>query len=254
MQLMHELFVSGRARLVARCALAGSLLLGLYVFSTPGQSVKSAASMLVGQAVVIDGDTLDIGTARIRLEGIDAPELGQSCATRPHSGDAVRPSGGGWKNAGRQAATALRRMIGRQPVVCRVLGTDRYGRSLASCRAGQHDLNAEMVRNGWAWAFVRYSTTYVDEERAARRNSVGVWRYACEPAWAFRSARWQRAESNAPAGCAIKGNISRAGRLYHVPWSPWCARTRINPARGERWFCNEREALDAGWQPARPQS
>ena len=51
-------------------------------------------------------------------------------------------------------------------------------------------------------------------------------------------------------GCPIKGNINRDGELiYHTPWgSQWYDRTRISTARGEQWFCSEREALDAGWR------
>jgi len=48
----------------------------------------------------------------------------------------------------------------------------------------------------------------------------------------------------------IKGNVNRKDeRIYHTPWgSRHYGRTRINTAKGERWFCSEREALDAGWR------
>ena len=49
----------------------------------------------------------------------------------------------------------------------------------------------------------------------------------------------------------IKGNITDNGRIYHMPWSPWYGKVRIDPARGERWFCNENEAMAAGWRPVR---
>ncbi len=50
--------------------------------------------------------------------------------------------------------------------------------------------------------------------------------------------------------CLIKGNINRHGeRIYHVPGSRWYSRTIITPAKGERWFCSEREAIAAGWRP-----
>ena len=49
-------------------------------------------------------------------------------------------------------------------------------------------------------------------------------------------------------GCPIKGTISKNGRIYHAPWPPWYKRTKVSLNKGERWFCSEREALDAGWR------
>lgn len=198
-----------------------------------------AASTLTGKARVVDGDTLSVAGVRIRLEGIDAPELAQQCTL------AGRP----WR-AGKSARQRLVRLIADHPVTCRSLGRDGYGRIIASCQAAGRDLAGELVRAGLAWAFVRYSTTFVAEEQAARRAGLGVWQGRCETAWAFRRNRWTRGASAAPAGCAIKGNISNNGRIYHMPWSPWYAKTRIDPARGERWFCNETEARNAGWRPS----
>ena len=65
----------------------------------------------------------------------------------------------------------------------------------------------------------------------------------------FRHKRWEVAAQKAPQGCPIKGNISENGRIYHVPWSRDYAKTRIDTAKGERWFCSEKEALEAGWRP-----
>jgi hypothetical protein len=66
----------------------------------------------------------------------------------------------------------------------------------------------------------------------------------------YRAA--QIADDPAPnQNCAIKGNISSGGRIYHVPGQEHYARTRINPANGERWFCSRAEAEAAGWRAAR---
>lgn len=196
-------------------------------------------STVAGQARVIDGYTLSVAGVRIRLEGIDAPELAQQCM---HAG---RP----W-SAGKIARQRLARLVADHTVTCRAFGKDGYGRLIARCQAAGRDLGGELVRAGLAWAFVKYSTTFVAEEQVARLSSVGIWQSRCEPAWAFRRNRWSRGASAAPAGCAIKGNISRNGRIYHMPWSPWYTKTRIDAASGERWFCNEREARAAGWRPA----
>lgn len=50
-------------------------------------------------------------------------------------------------------------------------------------------------------------------------------------------------------GCDIKGNINSAGaKIYHTPASPSYAATKIDKP-GERWFCSEVEAQQAGWRP-----
>jgi len=69
--------------------------------------------------------------------------------------------------------------------------------------------------------------------------------------WEFRAKRWEVAVQVAPEGCPIKGNIGRNGKVYHPPWSPWYKRTSISTKNGERWFCSEKEAIEAGWRPPR---
>ncbi len=195
---------------------------------------------ITGHARVVDGDTLDILGVRVRLEGIDAPERGQRCKRRwlPLT----------WR-CGRTATRALKTLINNQPVRCLSRGTDKYGRMIGVCFAAKQDLNAAMVRSGHAWAFTKYSTSYVAEEKIARAHKRGIWRAKTETAWAFRAKKWQASEQVAPRDCPIKGNISARGRVYHMPWSPWYARVRINKRKGERWFCSEAEARSAGWRP-----
>lgn len=105
-----------------------------------------------------------------------------------------------------------------------------------------------MIRRGMAWAFMRYANDYAADEKAARATGIGIWQHPSQPPWEYRAEKWDRAARRAPGGCAIKGNISAAGKIYHAPWSPWYARTRIDEDRGERWFCSEDEAIAAGWR------
>jgi endonuclease YncB( thermonuclease family) len=65
--------------------------------------------------------------------------------------------------------------------VCQSL--DRYGRTVAICRADGRDLGADMVADGHAWAFVRYSRDYVEEEREAATVRAGIHGHTCKPAW-----------------------------------------------------------------------
>lgn len=225
--------VSPKLPLVAFALAAASL-----IPFTEELSAKPAPHVS-GRATVIDGDTLEIDGRRIRLEGIDAPEIAQTC-------------GGGWFGSwkcGAAATAQLRWLIGGRQVACESVGTDKYGRILGLCSADGRDINAEMVRSGHAWAFVKYSKRYEDEEAEARQQKVGIWKGEAEPAWVFRERHWHVAEAGAPKGCAIKGNITDNGRIFHMPWSPWYAKVKVEPEKGERWFCSEVEASEAGFRP-----
>lgn len=197
-----------------------------------------AASPVPGEADVylVDGDTLDLDGVRMRIDGIDAPEFGQHC--------------GVWA-CGKAALEELSSLIGSNAVTCDPHGQDGYGRTIATCFVGNTDLGAEMVRTGYARAFVKYSVKYISQEVEARDSNRGIWQYNSQPPWDYRAAKWAAAEQVAPKGCPIKGNISGSGKIYHTPWSPWYGKTSVNEAKGERWFCSEAEAVAAGWRAPR---
>lgn len=130
------------------------------------------ASTSATAQTVSDGDTLKIGGQRYRLFGIDAPEARQTCPD-------------GWP-AGRLATSHLQSLIAGRSVTCQAKDRDRYGRTVAVCFAGGVDLGERMVRDGYAWAFVRYSQSYVDEEARARAGNLGVHAHSCAPAWEWR--------------------------------------------------------------------
>lgn len=199
----------------------------------------SWAGEVSGPARIVDGDTLVIGDTIIRLHGIDAAETRQRCVTQDRK--IVRPG---------ESAVELLTVLVRDGISCFGNQLDDYGRLIATCKtvAGQ-DINRQLVEGGWAWAYVKYSFDYVEEEADAKRKHLGVWALVCEPPWEFRHKRWEAAAQKAPKGCPIKGNISESGRIYHVPWSRDYAKTRIDTVKGERWFCSERDALEAGWRP-----
>lgn len=136
----------------------------------------SSSEPLVGVASVIDGDTLEVHGQRIRLLGIDAPESRQTCTK----------DGKPWR-CGKDAAFALSDKIGRKPVSCEAKGKpDRYGRMIAICRLGDEDLNAWMVRWGWAMAYRQYSKAYIGEEAIAREARRGIWASEFTPPWEWR--------------------------------------------------------------------
>jgi endonuclease YncB( thermonuclease family) len=124
---------------------------------------------------VTDGDTLRLNGVTYRLWGIDAPETKQDCPD-------------GWA-AGRLATTHLQSLISGRNVICERKDTDRYGRTVAVCRAGGEDLGGLMVRDGYAWAFLRYSADYASQEALAKSEMLGVHRHGCLPAWDWRAAQ-----------------------------------------------------------------
>ena len=229
---------------------SGLLLAAAILIAAVGGSPHTAEARLTvaptepieGTARVVDGDTVVIGDFKIRLHGIDAPESDQLC----EGADGIP-----WK-CGLESTRLLMRLTAGKTVVCRPMGLDKYYRVLATCAAGGVDLNAELVRQGLAWAFVRYSNDYVRVESDARAARRGVFQADTQTPWDFRAARWQFASSDAPQGCAIKGNVNAKGeRIYHMPWSRYYAAVRMDEAKGKRWFCSESEAIDAGWRSAK---
>ena len=222
----------------ALIATLGILLGTMGLYALPA----SAEDTLRGKANIVDGDTIDIAGIPIRLQGIDAPEQLQKC-----TGD------GGQVACGKLATKALARMIGSAPVACILLGKDNYDRLLGECSSEGQSLNARMVRDGWALAFVKYSERYVAEEKEARAARSGIWQWQFTKPWEWRAGVLEEAAGTlkGPNGCVIKGNINRRGdRIYHMPFHQHYGRTKIDEAKGERWFCSEEEAQAAGWRRA----
>jgi hypothetical protein len=114
---------------------------------------------------------------------------------------------------------------------------------------GDVELNRTMVRNGWALAFVKYSDRYATDQIAAEAAKAGLWAGSFVKPWEWRLGEAEAVEKT--RACAIKGNINREGeRIYHLPFQQFYPRTRVDESKGERWFCTEEEAREAGWQRA----
>lgn len=199
---------------------------------------QAASADLTGRAEIIDGDTIRVAGHTVRLEGIDAPEGRQECQ------DAAGQS----YACGQSATRFLVRLIDSQLVTCEIIGQDAYSRALGICEAGGQEINAEIVRTGWALAFRRYSERYVGEEDQAKRANAGLWAGTFDAPWEWRAGI---AAETAPGDCTIKGNIRRSGeRIYHMPFQQHYDRTRIDESASEQWFCSEADARAAGWRRA----
>lgn len=219
--------------------------------------VPAQANIITGPATVIDGDTLDTTGTRIRLLGIDAPEIAQSCTRE----------GQPWA-CGEEATATLREIVAIGTLTCTAVGTDVYGRTLATCENAVFDLGREMVRRGMAVPSRDAPADYAAATDIARQMKFGLWLgefqqpdewRAANPQAVARLARAdggerpQRAALSRPAperrytnafGCAIKGNNSRYGDfIYHLPGQKY-----YNETRPEALFCTEREAQAAGFR------
>lgn len=158
---------------------------------------RSSDTVVEGRAAIADGDSLQIGETRIRLEGIDAPEFRQTCEISGRQSD-----------CGRRAASHLRQLAGRNEVLCTGWQLDQFDRLLAVCHAGGIELNRRMVLDGWAVSFGGYQT----EEAQARQAVRGIWAGRFE-----RPRDWRRDNLGEMAGSAASGPASSGlGRFLHL--------------------------------------
>lgn len=117
-----------------------------------------------GLSRVIDGDTINIGNYKMRLQGIDAPELKQQCTYLQANWD-----------CGVAAKNNLISKINDRLVSCESKTKDMYNRYIATCYINGENLNAWMVLNGFAVAYTDYSKQYANAETQARMEGKGIW-------------------------------------------------------------------------------
>ena len=131
--------------------------------------------IIKGSAKVIDGDTIHIGKNKIRLHGIDAPEIKQKCFI----------SNDEW-NCGEQSQSNLINLINLRKVNCIIFDKDRYKRDIAECYVDELNINKWMVKNGWAVAYRYYSKKYINDELYAKKNKIGIWQGIFQNPWDYR--------------------------------------------------------------------
>jgi len=143
----------------------------LFLFSYNVQS----QNLIKGKAKIIDGDTIHIDNNKIRLHGIDAPEIKQTCAINNEN----------W-NCGIKSEKALKNFILDREVSCQIVDIDRYKRFIGICFVNNENINKYMVKNGWAIAYRYYSLEYVKDEERAKENNAGIWEGEFEEPYEFR--------------------------------------------------------------------
>ena len=126
---------------------------------------------------ITDGDSLRAGDIRIRLHGIDAPEMRQQCDNN------------GSYACGKQAQAYLAAFLGRRATLrCAHIDTDRYKRLIMRCYHRGIDIGAAMVRAGWALAYRRYAKDYIADEQEAKAAKRGLWAGTFQTPEAWRRA------------------------------------------------------------------
>ena len=173
----------------AAWVVAAALLVHLYAgWGRPSESVLTSLwqltagdlaptfSSLAGRASVIDGDTIEIRSQRIRLWGIDAPESRQLCMADD------KP----WR-CGQRSALALADWLGQRTVGCEERDRDRYQRIVAKCTVGGEDIATWLVSHGWALDWPRYSRgAHASSQAEATSARRGVWQGDFEKPWEWR--------------------------------------------------------------------
>ena len=124
---------------------------------------------------ITDGDTIKINGEKIRFNGIDTPEMKQTCIEN----EIVNPCGVTAKNI-------LMDKISNNEVVCISEGKDRYKRTLAECFVNDESLSSYLVRSGYAFAYRRYSKKFIADEEYAKSNKIGMWSMKFDYPWDWR--------------------------------------------------------------------
>jgi endonuclease YncB( thermonuclease family) len=135
------------------------------------------AEEIVGKAYARDGDDLVINGTRIRLHGIDAFELDQTCSH----------SGGSWA-CGVEAKRALDALVAGKEVRCELAQQSQtHGRSVMRCYVAELEINAEVVKLGFALDCPRFSHgSYEAIEREAQAAARGAWASTFVTPWAHK--------------------------------------------------------------------
>ncbi len=160
-----------RRRIKIRDFLSTLVLLGAMAIGSAWLAKQNEVT-LQGNYKIIDGDSLVVKGQEIRLLGIDAPEYRQSCTLQ----------NGNTYECGKQSRLHLVNLARSGNLNCTGWEEDKYQRLLAECRAGDVDINARMVKDGWA---VSYGS-YEGEEAQAKERGSGVWQGGFDSPKAWR--------------------------------------------------------------------
>ena len=133
-------------------------------------------NLFASHVTVIDGDTIRLGDVKIRFSGIDAPEINQSCVASE-----------GKVACGKISRDLLIEKVTNNKISCTDEGKDFYGRVLGECFVNGESLSSYLVREGFAFAYRKYSNKYIEDEEYAKFNKLGMWSMEFQYPWDYRS-------------------------------------------------------------------
>ena len=186
-----------------------------------GKSWLKSEEEVVSVTKVVDGDTFDVSSGeRIRIYGIDAPEYPKGCLSK-------------------KAKARVEELVLGKEVVLGKTGEYSFERVIATAMIDNLDIAKVMVTEGLA-SVSKISENDLELEKAgeeAIKAKRGIWSSECT------------AERE---GCEIKGNFHQGtkDKVYHVPGCYNYNQVNINPNEGDRWFCTDKEAEEAGFKRA----
>ena len=135
------------------------------------------AEEIIGKPKIIDGDTIHISKYKIRLEGIDAPEMRQKCKKEKLKiSSTIGFTFYEDYYCGKISKENLEAKVDGSKIKCISSSKDMYKRYLAKCFKDKLNLNQWMVRSGNAVAYRRYSKEYIPDENFAKQNKLGLWK------------------------------------------------------------------------------
>ena len=134
-------------------------------------------NLFASHVTVVDGDTIKLGDVKIRFSGIDAPEINQTCVASE-----------GKVACGKISKDILLTKVTNNKISCTDEGKDFYGRVLGECFVNGESLSRYLVREGFAFAYRKYSDKFISDEEYAKSNRLGMWSMKFQYPWDYRKS------------------------------------------------------------------
>ena len=133
---------------------------------------------------IIDADTIVLNGIKIRLHGIDAPEVKQICS-KPLLSFKLFSFSKEYE-CGKYAKNKLFQFVNKKKIKCFLDKKDFFDRYLGTCFYKKKNINSWLVKNGYALAFSKYSKKYIFDQNFAKKNRLGIWKGSFEKPWHWR--------------------------------------------------------------------
>ena len=156
----------------------------IFFFFTYNDVKSEEVKIISGIAKVTDGDTIRIEEKKIRFFGIDAPEKKQQCK-KPWLTISFISFSKDYP-CGQISTDKLKKKINNKLLICKWNNKDKYKRYIAECFKDKININAWMVRNGYAVAYRKYSKKFVSQEIFAKKEKLGLWAGNFDMPWNWR--------------------------------------------------------------------